>query len=144
MTAGWSPLPPPADADPTRADTPGEGPGGWVPMMEHPDLALLHAQWARSDTPAPAAGVRAALRSGHPSRLFGALVERVALAALGPRLDEQRRLLAHMVRLNEALARRCDSLARSQQNSTEYLLAQMVDLSAHLESGAPLREKDPD
>ncbi|MHB1486861.1 MAG: hypothetical protein ACYCS7_09420 [Acidimicrobiales bacterium] len=143
MTAGWSPLPPPTDAGPAQADTPGEGPGGWVPMMEHPDLAHLHAQWAKTDNPALASGLRSALKSGRPTRLLGALVERVALAVLQPRLDEQRRLLAHLVRLNEALARRCDSLARGQQNSTEYLLAQMVDLSAHLESGAARREQDP-
>jgi hypothetical protein len=49
---------------------------------------------------------------GVRGRIAG-LAGRLTFRALGRYLHEERELLAHMVRMNEALARRCDELARA-------------------------------
>ena len=68
-------------------------------------LDYLHQHWALPD------GVDPSLAAGSlEGRLVG-LFGRMTFKVLGPYLREERELLAHMVRCNDALERRCNELA---------------------------------
>lgn len=85
-------------------------------------LEFLHHHWALPDhfDPSVAGG---GLR-GKIFTLFGRLTYRV----LGPYLRQERDLLAHMVRVNEALERRCDELTlRCQQLNQDFLDRQVAE-----------------
>lgn len=85
-------------------------------------LEFLHHHWALPDhfDPAVAGG---GLR-GKIVTLFGRLTYRV----LGQYLRQERDLLAHMVRVNEALERRCDELTlRCQQLNQDFLDRQVAE-----------------
>ena len=85
-------------------------------------LEFLHHHWALPDhfDPSVAGG---GLR-GKIFALFGRLTYRV----LGPYLRQERDLLAHMVRVNEALERRCDELTlRCQQLNQDFLDRQVAE-----------------
>lgn len=93
--ARWLPLPP-TDLPATRN-----------PAREDESLYYLHKHWALPDTfdgSTAGGGIK-----GRMLRFLGKLTFRV----LGPYLREERELLAHMVRSNEALARRCDELTQA-------------------------------
>ena len=127
MTAGWSPLPalPKAGLD--------EGAGTRPSMVEHLELSRLHAQWAAIQMPLGRTGLRSALKSGRPSLIVRAMLERTSLGTIQPRIEAQQEMLGHLIRLTEALAQRCDALSRDDDAGADYLMAQMIDLSAHLE-----------
>ena len=75
-------------------------------------LEYLHHHWALPDTFDPAdggSGVRGKVVSA-----FGRLTYRV----LGRYLREERELLSHLVRVNEALEQRCDELTSAASSST--------------------------
>ncbi|HUY65005.1 MAG TPA: hypothetical protein VMV14_10895 [Acidimicrobiales bacterium] len=80
---------------------------GWRqrPMRDEEPLEYLHGHWALPEQfdPATAGG-------GWRGRLVG-LFGRLAFRVLGPYLHSERELLARVVRMNDALARRCDELA---------------------------------
>lgn len=86
-------------------------PSSWLitwrqrPMRDEEALEYLHRHWALPDGPDPVTFAR-----GPRGRLV-ALFARLAFRVLGPYLRSERELLAHMVRMNDALARRCDELA---------------------------------
>lgn len=111
----WTPSPPP-ESDLT-------------PMLTDPALAYLHRHWALKRTLEPlrrrfpVVGLRGAAR---------ALLNRAAFEALRPYLDEEQELLAHAVRLLDALARRCDAMAESHAAELDAIRADMVDLAARL------------
>lgn len=96
-------------------------------------LAYLHEHWAlpdRFDPESGAGGPRGAVLG-----LFGRLTYRV----LGPRLREERELLAHMVRVCAALEGRCDELTQRiqqlNQDVTDRQVAEarnLADLSVWL------------
>ncbi|MHB8329882.1 MAG: hypothetical protein ACYDD6_09725 [Acidimicrobiales bacterium] len=92
----WEPLPP------------SNAIGLWRqrPMRDEEPLEYLHRNWALRDHVDPGA-VGGGLR-GRVVSVFARLTFRV----LGPYLREERELLARVVRMNDALARRCDELAQ--------------------------------
>ena len=75
------------------------------PMRDEEALEYLHQHWTLPDGPDAAT-----FGGGLRGRLVG-LFARLAFRVLGPYLRSERELLAHMVRMNDALARRCDELA---------------------------------
>jgi len=94
QTLRWSPLPP-------------EFPEQWrqVPLAGSESLRYLHEHWVLTDAPAGSGGgVRGRLAS---------VAGRVVFRALARYLQDERELLGHLVRMNDALARRCDELART-------------------------------
>jgi hypothetical protein len=83
-------------------------------------LEYLHQHWTLPDAFDPAtagAGPR-----GRIVALFGRLTFRV----LGPYFRAERDLLAHLVRVNEALERRCDDLASKCQQLSEDMIDRQV------------------
>jgi len=126
----WQPLPP----------DPRNGPRGGEQARNRGSLEYLHRNWALPDQfePAVAGG---GLR-GRVIGLFGRLTYRV----LGPYLRQERELLAHVVRVNEALEQRCDELTlRCQQLNQDFLDRQVAEsrnltelaLWLHLDHPAP-------
>ncbi len=83
-------------------------------------LDYLHGHWAlpNSFDPADAGGGA----KGRAITLFGRLTFRV----LGRYLSAERDLLAHVVRVNEALEQRCDELATRCQQLNEDLIGRQV------------------
>ncbi len=85
------------------------------------ELDYLHTHWALPDQPDPAAG------RGLRGRLRG-MSGRLVFGALGRYLREERELLAHLVRLNDALSARCDELAdRCQQLADQAVARQEAE-----------------
>ncbi len=95
-------------------------------MIDNADLGRLHDMWARTESQSPVA-------ARGPRSVARVVMERAVMAVLKPRLDEQREILAHMIRLNDALARRCDALAKALEVQARQSLDQMVDLSAYVD-----------
>lgn len=85
-------------------------------------LDYLHAHWALPDTFDPAdvgGGLRGRILS---------LLGRLTFQVLGRYLREERELLAHMVRVNQALERRCDDLTlRCQQLNQDMIDRQAAE-----------------
>jgi len=105
----WSPLAP----DPA-------GTGGTGDQVRSPEsLEYLHHNWMLPDhfEPSGRPGVR-----GKVSARLGTFV----YAVLGPYLRAERDLLAHMVRVNDALEKRCDELT----NRLEELRHHVADRQA--------------
>lgn len=107
----WEPLPP---SDPhRRAD------GHQV--RNRASLEYLHRNWVLPDSFDPAdagAGLR-----GKVVAVFGRLTFRV----LNRYMVEERDLLAHMVRVNEALEQRCDELTLRCQQLNQDMIDRQVD-----------------
>lgn len=118
---------------------PGDGP--WAPYVpgplpsgphpervhNHPDLGFLHAHWL---LPVP----------GTQGRGWRRLVARLAMAVLGPYFAAESELIGAMVRVDDALAARCDELAAEidvlrreldrrqvERAANEAQLAQVID-----------------
>jgi hypothetical protein len=110
----WEPLPP---DDPARVQATDQ-------TRTRSSLEYLHRHWALPDAFDPAdvgGGVRGRIVS-----MFGRLTYRV----LGRYLREERDLLAHVVRVNEALQRRCDELSqRCQQLGDDMVRRQAAEAS---------------
>jgi hypothetical protein len=104
----WQPLPPEEPRAPS-----GE------PTSERSSLEYLHHHWALPDEygPQDSGGLRSRLEA-----LFGRLTFRV----LRPYLQDERRLLSHMVQTNEALAQRCDELARRVEQLSQEITDRQV------------------
>ena len=106
-------------------------------------LEYLHRNWVlphEFDPTVAGRGIR-----GRLVRVFGRLTFRV----LGPYLDQERELLAHMVRVNEALERRCDELTlRGQQLNQDFLDRQvaearnLTELALWLHTESPVSGRD--
>lgn len=77
------------------------------PMRDEEALEYLHRHWALPDQPDAAVAGR-----GLRGRLV-AVFARLAFRVMGPYLRSERELFAHLVRMNDALARRCDELAEA-------------------------------
>ena len=84
-------------------------------------LEYLHHHWALPDTFDPATAV-----GGGPKAKVVGLFGRLTYRVLGPYLREERDLLSHLVRVNEALEKRCDELVLR----CEQLNQDMVDRQA--------------
>jgi len=106
-------------------------------------LEFIHCHWVLPDGFDPASGGGGGLRGKFIS-LFGRLTYRV----LGSYLREERDLLAHIVRANEALEQRCDELTlRCQQLNQDFVDRQVAEarnlaelaLWLHLEPPAATR-----
>ena len=77
------------------------------PMRDEAALEYLHRHWALPDQP------DASVAGGGVKGRVVALFARLAYRVLGPYLREERELLAHVVRITDALARRCDELTQA-------------------------------
>jgi hypothetical protein len=107
----WEPLPP------HSIRSPGSDQG-----RNRRSLDYLHAHWALPDS--PDAGAMGGGLRGRALSLFGRLTFRV----LGRYLRDERELLAHMVRVNQALELRCDDLTlRCQQLNQDMIDRQVAE-----------------
>ena len=123
--ARWMPLPP------------SELPASRTPMSEEESLYYLHRHWILPDRPEPAdsgAGIK-----GRVVHLFG----RLTFAVLAPYLRQERELVARMVRMNEALARRCDDLAQAMAQRQLAEAENDAKLAALLNRALPDGSSDP-
>ncbi len=107
----WEPLPP-------QNPQPFSGSGQ---VRSRDSLDYLHANWALPDSYDPAM-----VGGGGRGKLIG-LFGRLTYRVLGPYLRKERDLLAHLVRVNEALERRCDDLAARVQQLNEDILRRQTD-----------------
>lgn len=112
----WEPLPP------------GEALVNWRrwPTRSEESLDYLHNNWALPDSFDPY--VAGSGLKGRLVRLFGRLTFRV----LGPYLRRERETIANLVRINDALARRCDDLASEITRRQTQEAANDADLAAWL------------
>ena len=106
----WAPLPP----DEVRR----------AKQFDHsrgkPSLDYLHQHWAIPDhfDPATAGG-------GTKGRILG-LFGRLTYRVLGPYFRDERGLLSHLVRVNEALEQRCDDLNQRLQQLSDDMVDRQV------------------
>lgn len=108
------------------------------PMRDEESLAYLHRNWLLPDSFSPeqtGGGIK-----GRVARRLGGLVFRV----MQPYLHAERELMANLVRMSDALAKRCDDLALivterqvADAESQAKLAALVYDTIA--ESGDPAR-----
>ena len=107
----WEPLPPVTPMPQTLSG----------PTPTRASLEYLHANWALPDTfdPAEAGG-------GTRGKILG-LFARMTYRVLSPYLRKERDLLSHVVRVNEALERRCDDLAAQLQELKNEMLSRQAD-----------------
>ncbi len=106
----WEPLPPDHVRKPTANDQ----------IRTRENLEFLHHHWALPDTFDPADG-GSGLR-GKVVSAFGRLTYRV----LARYLREERELLSHLVRVNQALEQRCDELTSRCQQLNEDMVSRQV------------------
>jgi hypothetical protein len=109
------------------------------PIRDHPALRYMHEHWATKSSLEPPP-VRQGL--GRPKETAKAVFRRWLFSAMSRYLDEQQELTANMVRLQDALAKRCDTLYEEQTEALEALRADMVDLAAHVETLIERRRRD--
>jgi hypothetical protein len=125
----WAPLPP----DEVRRTRDFDHSRG------KPSLDYLHQHWAIPDHFDPAtagSGPR-----GWIVAMFGRLTYRV----LGPYFREERGLLSHLVRVNEALEQRCDDLNnRLQQLSDDIVDRQVAEAKNQAELAIWLHLEHPE
>jgi hypothetical protein len=124
--ARWMPLPP------------SDLPASRTPMREEESLYYLHRHWILPDRPDPAdsgAGIK-----GRVVHLFG----RLTFAVLAPYLRQERELVARMVRMNDALARRYDDLAQAMVQRQLDEAENDAKLAAWLNRALPEGSADPD
>lgn len=119
-TLRWAPLPPAV-------------PEQWRdhPLAEEESLRYLHEHWALPEVPSgtgTGGGVRGRL---------SAVTGRFVFRALGRYLHDERELLGHMVRMNEALARRCDELTRAVADRQVADAENQARLAAWLQAEPP-------
>jgi len=106
-------------------------------MRSGADLAYLHGHWTLPDTFDPAAaggGVRGRLVT---------LIGRMTFRVLGPYLREERELLGHLVRINDALEQRCDALTLRCEQLEQDVVDRQVDEAANLAELALWLHLDP-
>lgn len=101
------------------------------PMRNHPALGYIHEHWALRRTmepPPPPAG------RAQPRESAKVAFRRWLFSAMVRYLDEEEELTANMVRLQDALAKRCDTIHEQHLDALESLRADLVDLAAHVEA----------
>lgn len=116
--------------------------GELAPMTVDPNLAYLHRHWALGHTVEPPS-VRAS--RGRPRAMLSALVRKAVLGSLRPYLGEEQELVARMVRVQDALAKRCDALHEEHVEALDSLRADLMDLLDRMEAalgGAGSRTSD--
>jgi len=108
----WQPLPPNLQ----------RGAQGGEQTRSRGSLEFLHSNWVlpdHYDRAVSSGGFR-----GRAIDMFGRLTFRV----LGPYFRQEREVIAHLVRVNEALERRCDELTmRCQQLNQDFLDRQVAE-----------------
>jgi hypothetical protein len=117
----WSPLPPPEDFE------------RWSqhPMRTEESLAYLHANHALPGT-VEELGFGGGLR-GRLNSVFA----RRTLRVMGRRMEEEQRLLGHLVQMTEALAKRCDELSESFSTQQVQEAANQARLAGWLSANQP-------
>ncbi len=101
------------------------------PVRNHPALRYLHDNWALRQTMEPPS-LRAT--KARPRGALKALFRRWLYSAMLRYLEDEQELIANMVRLQDALAKRCDALWEEQTETLAALRADMLDLAAHVET----------
>ena len=102
-------------------------------MAADPNLGYLHGHWElrRALEPAgrriPAGGLRG---------LVKVAFNRLNLGSLAPYLEQEQELVAHLVRMLDALARRCDAIVAIQAAEIDSLRADLVELASRLDGNA--------
>ena len=82
-------------------------------IQAHPGLDFLHRNWALPRT--------SSLSSGSIRSRLNKLVSRFVFTAMSGYLSHEQDLLSNVVRLNDALAKRCDELARAHNHLVDQL-----------------------
>lgn len=100
------------------------------PMVADPNLGYLHSHWELSRALEPA--VRRIPRGGWRGWVKVAF-NRFNLVSLAPYLEQEQELMAHMVRMLDALARRCDNIVATQAAEIDSLRADLVELASWIE-----------
>jgi hypothetical protein len=121
----WMPLPP-SDVPAARS-----------PVREDESLHYLHRHWRLPDRPDPADAADGF--KGRVIHLFGRLTFRV----LTPYLRQERELIARMVRMDDALARRYDELAEAVAQRQSAEAENDAKLAAFLYRELPNSSQDP-
>ncbi len=102
------------------------------PIRYHLSLTYLHQHWDLHPTTTPPS-LRAALKRG-PRAITRAIVQRLVFSSLRPYLDAQHELVSHMVRMHDAVAKRCDELDDRDARYRKLVRSDLVDLAVHLET----------
>ncbi len=102
----------------------------FAPMVADPNLGYLHRHWELRKTLEPASR---RVPAGGVRGLVKVAFNRLSLGALGPYLEEEQELLAHLVRVVDALAHRCDAIVAAQAAEIDSLRADLVELAARIE-----------
>jgi len=124
----WEPLEPTISRRPTTSDQ----------VRSRSALEYLHSHWVLPDSFEPADAGR-----GMRGRIIG-LFGRLTFRVLGRYLSSERDLLAHMVRVNEALERRCDELTlRCQQVEQDMVDRQVAEAANQAKLAAWLHLEPP-
>ncbi len=90
-------------------------------LEDHPGLRYLHDNWVLPDQPTKSGG-------------FRDRIGRVVFGALQNYLESERELLANMVRLNDALAKRCDALEADLKAARDAIDARDAELVGYVDS----------
>jgi hypothetical protein len=122
----WAPVAP----DEMR---PPIGPG----RPDRSSLEYLHGHWALPEESDPSTGGR-----GPRARLV-ALFGRLTFRVLRTYLQDERLLLSHVVRTNEALAQRCEELSARLDQLGEDMIDRQVAEAANLAELALWLQRDP-
>jgi hypothetical protein len=123
----WEPL----------APTTGRRPTGGGQVRGGADLAYLHEHWTLPDSfdPGVAGG-------GLRGRVVSA-IGRVTFRVIGPYLREERALLGHLVRVNDALEQRCDALTLRCEQLEQDMVDRQVAEASNLAELALWLHRDP-
>ena len=124
---GWTPLPP---------DTPRRSKGVDHFRTKKP-LEYLHQHWALPDAFDPLTA------GGGPKGKILAMFGRLTFRVLGPYFQAERNLLAHLVRVNEALEQQCVDLASQCQQLAEDVIDRQVAEAENLTELALWLQSDP-
>lgn len=119
-------------------------------VAQDPNLAWLHRNWQLPPLAPPPAG---RLRPSNARDWVAVRIVRIALHYLGPYLAQNQNIVAHMVRLHEAIALRSDAVNEREDRHYRELRGELNELSMHLKlvgtqgggqsEPPPIRPRDP-
>ncbi len=125
LSAEWAPTP--VDRESVKA------------MMDHPSLGYLHENWEIAST-IDQQGLRSA--RGRPKAMAHALFGRMLMRAMEGYIRRDQELISHMVRLQDALAKRCDFLQDRQELILETVQTDMLYLNSRVKTALERLEEN--
>ena len=90
-------------------------------LQDHPGLRYLHDHWVLPDQPTKSGGI-------------GDRISQIVFKTLQAYLENERELLANVVRLNDALAKRCDALEADLRAARDAIDARDAKLVGFVDS----------